>query len=86
MSKNMSSNSIRAWKDTYSRYEMAAIIGVSLETIRKWLDRDRMPMYADRLLSLYSGVLSQAAWEDSIEEEIERIKAAERARKQRSLK
>lgn len=81
MSKHMSDEPMATWTALYSRYELAAITGVTVEAVRTWVLRDRLPMYAHRLLSLYSGRLSQADWEDSIDTEVDRLKAAERARK-----
>ena len=68
------------WLKIYKRAEVAAICDVAIGTVATWHRGQRgVPAYAKTMLKLYSGELSQAQWEDDIEERRAVIAEAQRA-------
>ncbi|MCH8476354.1 MAG: hypothetical protein LAT56_00210 [Wenzhouxiangella sp.] len=75
------SKTVRGWLSIYSKYEIAAICCVSLGTVNSWVKREVLPAPNAKLLDLFTGNITGAAWEDEVFALAKELHEKEKARK-----
>jgi hypothetical protein len=71
-------HTLEYWLEIGTASEIAAICGLGRSAIYQWRNRG-IPETAVRILALYYGITKPDDFEDFVEQEVERLKARQRA-------
>lgn len=72
---------IKGWLELYTKYEVAAICCVTHATVVGWFNKNTLPPHSAKLLELYTGNITMAAWEDEVTATAKEMHEKEKARK-----